>query len=221
MRILITDEETIGHFLFLSKPFVFRPPHHSQAHGLIQSGYQATGHESHRKQENNAHVHDCPLSSITNDERRLQRFLFAEATGPSITKEPVCLNGRRRAEFSVAWINRDRPPEPSRYRHVSSHMIHKLTQQLRCVLKTASATEPCAMRLQCKSSAPPCGCRNIRRRTMPGPPADRTNNSVLVRSMRISVGGVFVVVRVVPVRDPLSHIAGHVLHSIRGITVRQ
>lgn len=101
MEFLDTDEAAISHSSVLNRPFPFTPSRNGHAHGLRQSGHQCTSQESHCEQKDKAHIHAALLSPVNNGNCPQQSFPFAKETGPSIPRGPVCLSGRRRAEFGV------------------------------------------------------------------------------------------------------------------------
>jgi hypothetical protein len=110
MGISNTDDETISHSLLPSRRSVFTPARQSHAHSLKEPGHQCTSQKSHCKQKDDAHIHDALLSTVDNGNSPRQSLQFAKETGPSNTRGPVCLSGRRRAEFSVTWTQHE--PDP-------------------------------------------------------------------------------------------------------------
>src|SRR5690349_14472982 len=88
-------------------------------------------------------------------------------------------------------------------------------------LEIAGAPKPSAMGLQGEPATTPCRCSDVGFRTMPGAASDRTNHSFLVGALRVPIGRVVVIFRVIPIGDPLSDIARHVLHPIGGISSGQ
>ena len=85
---------------------------------------------------------------------------------------------------------------------------------LRCIVETASATKSGAMGLESESSTTTRRCGDIRCRTMPGSATNRSDYSLLVRALGIPIRRVLIVFRVVPIRDPLPDVPGHILHTV-------
>src|SRR5688500_15913819 len=56
---------------------------------------------------------------------------------------------------------------------------------------------------------------------MPRPTADRSDHAVLVRTLRITIRRMLVVLLVIPVGDPLSGITDHILHSVGRVAIGQ
>src|SRR5215210_3394089 len=145
-----------------------------------------------------------------------------EGTGLSRREGPACLSGRRRAESRRHPTGDNNPG----LRLISSvlHRDHAhldLPLLLGLPLQPTRTAKARAMSLQGKPTAPSCRGRDIGHRAMPGSSADRSNDTPLVRTLRIPIRCILVVVGVVPIGDPLPGIAGHIFQPIWGVSVRQ
>ena len=85
------------------------------------------------------------------------------------------------------------------------------------MLETTSTAKSSAMGLEGEASSPACGRRNVGGRTVPGAATDGPHHALFVRTLRISIRRMLIVFSVVPVRDPLSDIAGHILDTVRRV----
>ena len=135
---------------------------------------------------------------------------------------PVFLCGRCRVEFQRHLDKRNEPASDSRVTSIPTiagpHgflLIRSRTSE------TAGTTKSRAMGLQSKSATTTCCCRDIRCRTMPGSSAYRANHSALFRTGRITLRGILVVFRIIPIGDPLPDIAGHIFYTVWRVSIGQ
>src|SRR5512141_2630243 len=109
---------------------------------------------------------------------------------------------------------RNRPPSFC-YGHLKSSPHHvDCLLLLGLALHTPCTAKACTMGLQRESSASARRRRNVRDRAMPRPTANRSDHAFFLRTLRIPIRRMLVVLSVVPILHPLSNITGQILHPV-------
>ena len=140
---------------------------------------------------------------------------FTEETGLSSRSDLSASVGNAVRSFGVTSTKPiNRPPKSCRCHRLISQGHYNRLLLLDRFLDTTDTAKAGSMSLQGEPAATARRCGDIGRWTMPGPATNRPNHSLFVGTLWVPIGRMLIVVRVVPIGDPLPDVPGHILHSV-------